>query len=196
VTVIVFGAVEGVVDDAVVRRIVRATDHEIGPIHVKDGKQALLQKLHGYNAAALFVPWLVLVDLNGDAPCAPPFVAQHLPTPKGNMLFRVAVRQVEAWLLADRARFARFLRVSPAKLSNDPDSLPNAKRVVGELAHQSTDRRIREEVAPRPGSGLQVGPAYVARMIEFIGLAWEPDEAAVRSDSLRRCLDRLRSLQD
>ena len=46
----------------------------------------------------------------------------------------------------------------------------------------------------RPGSGRKVGPAYVARMIEFIELVWMPDDAEIRSDSLSRCLGRLRLL--
>lgn len=191
---IVSGAVEGPVDDAVVRRLLRETGHIVGPIHIKSGKSPLLAKLHGYDAAAQIAPWLVLVDLNGDAPCAALFVAEHLSAPSDHMLFRVAVRQVEAWLLADKRHFARFLRVSQARLSNDPDSLSNSKRVVVEVARHSSDRRVRQEMVPQPGSGRQVGPGYVARMIEFVELHWRVDEAELRSESLRRCLDRLRSL--
>jgi hypothetical protein len=192
--VIVSGAVEGPVDDAVVRRLLRQSGHEVGPIYIKNGKAALLQKLLGYNAAAQLGPWLVLVDLNGDAPCASPFVAKHLPSPAEHMIFRVAVRQVEAWLLADRSRFARFMRVSQTRLPNDPDSLVNSKKSLIEIARHSSDRRVREEVLPQAGSGRQVGPGYVASMIEFIELYWKPEEAAARSDSLRRCLGRLSAL--
>jgi hypothetical protein len=191
---IVSGAVEGPVDDAVVRKVLRACGHEPGSIHIKNGKSGLLEKLTGYNTAAQIAPWLVLVDLNGDASCAPPFVAACLPSPAEQMIFRVAVRQVEAWLLADRSRFARFLKVSQARLPRDPDSLPDAKRVVTDIARHSSDRRIREEMVSRPGSGRKVGPAYVARMIEFIELVWMPDDAEIRSDSLSRCLGRLRLL--
>jgi hypothetical protein len=37
--------------------------------------QQLLERLGGYNNAARFSPWLVLVDLDRDADCPPPFVA-------------------------------------------------------------------------------------------------------------------------
>jgi hypothetical protein len=191
---IVSGAVEGPVDDAVVRRLLRETGHVVGPIHIKNGKAPLLEKLHGYNAAAQIAPWLVLVDLNGDAPCAPVFVGKHLSEPADQMLFRVAVRQVESWLLADRPNFAHFLRVSKALLWNDPDSLVNSKRAVVDVAGKSSDRKVRQAMVPQPGSGRQVGPGYVARMIEFVELRWRIDEAEARSESLRRCLDRLRSL--
>ena len=37
----------------------------------KSGKGALLERLLNYNQAARFAPWLVVVDLNRDAECAP-----------------------------------------------------------------------------------------------------------------------------
>jgi AAA domain, putative AbiEii toxin, Type IV TA system len=84
--------------------------------------------------------------------------------------------------------------VMPRTRPRDPDSLPDAKRVVTDIARHSSDRRIREEMVSRPVSGRKVGPAYVARMIEFIELVWMPDDAGIRSESLSRCLGRLRLL--
>lgn len=185
---VVSGAVEGLLDDAVLRRMLREAGHDPGPIHIKNGKSAVLEKLEGYNAAAGFMPWVVLVDLNGDADCAPTFVAEHLQAPAEQMLFRVAVRQVEAWLLADVVRFARFIGVSRARLPGNPESLANSKRAVVEIARYSKRRSVREEIVPNPASGRQVGPGYVASMIEFVQTSWNPEEAAARSDSLRRCL--------
>jgi hypothetical protein len=192
--VVVSGAVEGPVDDAVLRRILREVGHDAGPIHIKNGKAAVLGKLDGYNAAASLMPWLVLVDLNGDAHCAPAFVAEQMSSPADQMMFRVAVRQIEAWLLADSGRFAHFMRVSQARVPGDPDSLANSKRVVVEIAQHSRDRQIREQMVPGAGSGRAVGPGYVARMIEFVQRHWDPGQAAVRSDSLHRCLYRLSAL--
>jgi hypothetical protein len=192
--VVVSGAVEGLLDDAVLRRILREVGCNAGPIHIKNGKSAVLEKLDGYNAAARLMPWVVLVDLNGDAACAPTFVAEHVKSPSELLQFRVAVRQVEAWLLADAGRIARFLRVSGARLPGDPDSLENSKRAIVEIARHSRDRSVREEIIPSPGSGRQVGPGYVARMIEFVQTGWHPAEAAARSESLYRCLRCLSAL--
>ncbi len=113
---VVSGAVEGVVDEAVLRRLVRDSGHHAGSVYTKHGKSGLLEKLSGYNDAARIVPWVVLVDLDGDAECPPPFVAQHLPGPAPEMHFRVAVRQIEAWLLADRPQLARFLGVQRSEV--------------------------------------------------------------------------------
>ena len=185
---IVSGVVEGAVDDAVLRRLLWDAGHGVGPIHVKNGKAGVLAKLHGYNAAAEFGSWLVLVDLNGDESCAPTFAANLLPNPGPGMRLRVAVRQVEAWLLADKRRFAQFLRVGQARIPENPDALADAKQFVVDLARRSSSSSVRADLVPTRGSGRRVGPGYVPRMIEFIESAWAPDEASSRSESLRRCV--------
>jgi hypothetical protein len=64
--VVIAGAVEGLIDEAVMRCLVRHIGAETGPIHGRNGKHHLLQKLDGYNQAARNSPWLVLVDLDQD----------------------------------------------------------------------------------------------------------------------------------
>lgn len=192
---VVSAAVEGVIDDAVVRRLLLETKHVPGPIHIKNGKPNVLKNLGGYNSAAKLSPWVVLLDLNGDADCAPSFIEAHLESPAKHMLLRLAVRQVEAWLLADRVRLARFLHVSQARVPRDPDFLADSKCALVDLARHSSDRRVREGLVPTAGSGIKVGPAYVAMLIDYIEHRWVPATACERSESLRRCVDRLSSLQ-
>lgn len=111
-SVIISGAVEGMVDEAVLTRLVDEAGGQVGPIYGKNGKSHLRRVLGGYNNAARFSPWLVLVDFDQDAECAPPLVAAWLPAPAPMMRLRVALRAIEAWLLADRERLAGFLRVA------------------------------------------------------------------------------------
>jgi hypothetical protein len=190
----VSGAVEGIVDEAVVRVVLGHVGRYVGPIHVQGGKLKLLAKLRGFNEAARFSPWLVLVDLNGDAPCAPPFVAATLPSPSSQMTFRVAVRQAEAWLLADRERIAKFLRVSRAIVPVDPEREYDAKVAMVNIARASRDRLVREDMVPAERSGRKTGPNYAGRLIEFATKDWRPEIAAERADSLDRCLQRLAAL--
>lgn len=190
-------AVEGLVDEEVLRRLVEYVGAFPGPVHGKHGKQYLRQRLDGYNQAARFSPWVVLVDLNNDAHCAPPLRQAWLPRPAARMCFRVAVRAVEAWLLADRERIAGFLRVPVARIPVDPESVNDPKRFTVDLARHSVNRDIREDMVPRPGSGRAVGPAYTSRIIEFVSdrqVGWRPAVAARSANSLRRCLDCLRNL--
>ena len=192
--VVLAAAVEGLIDEAVVRRLAKHVGMEVGPVHGKNGKGHLRQRIAGYNNAARISPWIVLVDLNRDAECAPPLRDAWLHQPATNMCFRVAVREVESWLLADRGRLARFLRVPISRVPTTPEAIEDPKRALVELAARSRRRDIREDMVPRPGSGRTVGPAYASRLIEFVGTHWNPEVAAGSSDSLRRCLLRLREI--
>jgi hypothetical protein len=111
------------------------------------------------------------------------------------MCFRVAVRAVEAWLLADGEAIAGFLGVARTAIpSRSPDDLDDPKRMLVEIAKSSRRREIREDMVPRPASGRSVGPAYASRLIEFATSAWRPEVAAMCSESLRRAIASLERL--
>lgn len=80
-------AVEGIVDEAVLRRLILHIGARPGPVHGRQGKQLLQQRITGYNEAARFEKWAVLVDLDGDADCAPPLVASWLLNPSPRCVF-------------------------------------------------------------------------------------------------------------
>jgi len=187
-------AVEGEVDAAVVERLADHSGVSVSEIYGKNGKAALKQRLSNYNNAAQFAPWLVLVDLDNDFSCAPDLVVSWLPNPARQMRFRVAVRQVEAWLLADRERIAGFLGVRKSQVPSSPEDLTDAKRALIDLARRSRRRDIRVDMVPRPSSGRKVGPAYVSRIIEYVYEAWRPRVAASNAASLAKCLRRLRAI--
>lgn len=191
---VVSGAVEGLVDEAVLRRLVEEAGGVLDHVYVAHGKPALQKSIAGYNNAARFSPWVVLVDLDRDAPCAPPYVAAWLPAAASLMRLRVAVRAVESWLLADRRNLASFLRVPLARIPVSPDALPDPKRTLVSLSRQSRRGDIREDMVPRDSSGRSTGPAYASRLVEFVTTRWSPADAARSSDSLRRCRQRIREL--
>ncbi|MCL5045778.1 MAG: DUF4276 family protein [Actinobacteria bacterium] len=200
-TIPVYAAVEGLVDEAVIRRIVESAGANLSRVHGKTGKQGLLKNMRGYDNAARLAPWIVIVDLDNDGECAPALLHRlvregRVPDPS-HLCVRVAVREVEAWLLADHEGLARFLSVAPSLMPVDPDSVGDPKRVMVDLARRSRKRAIREDMVPRPGSGRAQGRAYTSRLIEFVGTpgsGWRPDVGARRSDSLRRCIDAVREL--
>jgi hypothetical protein len=49
---VVSGAVEGIVDEAVLRRLLEQAGAIIGPVYVMGGKARLREKAHAYNLAA------------------------------------------------------------------------------------------------------------------------------------------------
>lgn len=191
---VIAAAVEGLVDEAVVRRLTAHVGAALGDVHGRRGKAYMRERIAGFNNAARHAPWFILVDLDGDADCAPPLRTAWLPNPSPRLCFRIAVREVEAWLLADGERLADFLRISRARIPSDPERLASPKAQMVTLARNSRRRDIREDMIPRPGSGRGEGPAYASRLIEFVTTHWRPDEAARHSDSLRRAIDCLRRL--
>lgn len=192
--IVISAAVEGIVDEAVVHKLITHIGAMPGTIYGKQGKSSLRAKITGYNNAARHAPWMVLVDLDQDHECAPPLLDAWLPEPSPLLCFRVAVHEVEAWLLADAEHLANFLRIPRNTVPANPDELLNPKATMVNLARSSRNKAVREDMIPRQESGRQVGPAYSSRLIEFVCSSWHPDSAARRSDSLRRALLGLRRL--
>lgn len=195
--VYVSGAVEGPSDELALRRIVEGRGGVLTRVHVQGGKAGLRRALPGYNAAARRSPWIVLVDLDQDFSCAGALAADWISQPSSLMRFRVVVRQLESWLLADAGRFSEWFRVRKGAIPTSPDSLADAKGTLLSLVASSRNRAIRTDMTPRPGSGRRIGPAYPSRLMEFIGDGadgWRPEVAARSSISLAKCIARLDEL--
>jgi len=191
---VISAAVEGPVDEAVVRKLIVHVGGIAGTICGKNGKANLRQRIRGFNHAAHYSPWIVLVDLNSDAECAPPLCREWLPDLAPHLCFRVAVKEVEAWLMADIESMASFLSIARAKIPADPEDLLDPKTMMVNMARRSRRWAVRADMVPREGSGRPVGPAYTSRLIEFVQNRWRPDIAAERAASLHRAISCLRRL--
>ena len=187
-------AVEGIVDEAVARCVVREVGANPEAVYGKKGKAHLRGRLSCYNQAAEYNNWFVLIDLDQDAVCAPACVRLLRLTVAPRMCLRIAVREVESWLLADSEKLAGFLSVSPDLIPRDPESVADPKAMMVALAARSRLRAVREDMVPRPGSRRVIGPAYPSRLIEFADKHWRPQIALRCSDSLNRAVRRLRSI--
>jgi hypothetical protein len=186
-------AVEGATDVPVVKRLLATAGLTLGPVYIAEGKSRLDDRLNAYNRAAARSPWLVVRDLNGDEPCASVLVGRLLPAPARHMRFRIAVHSMESWLLADKERIARYLAVSPARITASPDSLLQPKLELLSIVRHSRNRSVREDILPLPGTSATIGPGYTQRVTEFATTHWRPAVAAESSPSLDRCLAALRA---
>ncbi len=189
--------VEGITDEPVAKRLLEYVGLTVGNVFGRNGKSDLLRRLPNYNQAARsrLTPWFVLRDLDNDAVCASQAIQKWLPQPSEGMRLRVAVRAIEAWMMADAEHLAAFLSVSSSRMPTNPDSETDPKQTLINVARSSSSRSIREGFVPRHGSGARVGPLYVERLITFAQSHWQPDEAATRSESLRRCIQALSTLK-
>lgn len=193
-TTVVTVACEGDGDVPIAKRLLEHVGLAMGTHYPCDGKGNLDKRLNAYNNAAKHAPWLVLRDLDTDADCAPTLVSEKLPTPGSQMAFRIAVRAAEAWLMADRERFATFFGVPITKVPREPESVRDPKTELLNLARRSKRREIRESVPVQKGMSSRVGPGYVEKIGAFATDHWRPDIAAVAAPSLAACIRRLRSL--
>jgi hypothetical protein len=158
------------------------------------GNGYIRKRINGFNRACIASPFLVLTDLD-QAPCPSELIANWFRRPMHpNMLFRVAVREVESWLLADIEGYARFLGISEANFPTNPENEANPKRTLITLARRSRKRSIKEDIIPI-NSNAAIGPNYNGRLMEFVFDHWSIDRAMTRSKSLRRAYDRLQSFE-
>jgi hypothetical protein len=187
-------AVEGFSDEGAAQAILNSCGLGVRKFFGGHGKHALLKKLPGYNAGAAFSPWLVLIDLDNDAYCPGQKCSDWLSDPSDLMCFRIVVRSIESWLLADAVAISRFLGVRKGVVPPCPEDLPDPKETVISLARRSSNRLIRDGLVPREGSGARVGPTYASDIREFARSQWRPEVAAEAAPSLKKSMDRIREL--
>ena len=116
----IYGAVEGDVDEIVLRRLLDRKNFFIAGIYGRQGKDYLKHKISNYNNAAKYNYWIVLVDLNSSANCAPSLISNWLPKPSPFMSLRVVVHAIESWLLSDKERIAHFLSITKRLIPSHP----------------------------------------------------------------------------
>ena len=103
------------------------------------------------------------------------------------MCLRLAVRQVEAWLLADRESFAARFDIR-RRLPESPEAEPDPKATVVNLCRGSGSRDVRGAMVPRPESGRKVGPEYAANIRSYAEHDWDPERARTSAPSLDRAI--------
>lgn len=149
------------------------------------------RNIYGFNKASKGMPYMILTDLDTKE-CAPSMIREWLPAGRNhNLIFRIAVREVESWLLADRSGFAKFLGISRDKMPKNPDGLIDPKAQLINLTRTSRKRDLREDIVPRVRSTAKQGPAYNERLVSFVREAWNPSKACQQSPSLERTLKAL-----
>jgi hypothetical protein len=145
-------------------------------------------------AASRAMPVLLLTDLD-QASCAPALIRAWLAHGKSpDLIFRVAVREAEAWVLADSERFARFLGVGENRIPADPEALADPKRTLLALVRTCKRGSLKREMLPAKGAMSPMGLGYNSLLCGFVRSEWRSSEASLRSASLRRTRLRIAEL--
>lgn len=185
-------AVEDELSEAISIQILKKFDIEIWDTIRGEGKTYLQQKALELNRSATGVAIFMLTDLDSPRNCPPKLIRSWI---KGHLnprfFFRVAVMEVESWVMADRKGIAEFLSISINRIPQNPDNIPNPKEFLVALARRSKKKTVRAALIPAQGTILPIGNEYNNFLSEFVQEHWNIERAATVSPSLKRTLDRL-----
>lgn len=148
------------------------------------------KNIGGFNEAARGCPFFILTDLD-NVDCAPTLIEDWLgESAHPNLIFRIAVREVEAWLLADIEGFSKFTGLSEANFRDNIEEIADPKAELLQLVKRCRIRKIKEDILPKNEFAV-VGPNYNGRLGEFVMKHWSISRAIKRSDSLKRAMRHL-----
>src|SRR5688572_13918341 len=109
----------------------------IGNRYSRGGIGYIARSLPGFNLAARGVPFLVMADLDTNT-CPRELIDSWLRAAQHpNLIVRIAVKEVESWLLADRKHISRFLGVPVTRLPMNADAISDPKQLLVNLARSS-----------------------------------------------------------
>jgi hypothetical protein len=191
-------AVEDELSEVFLRTLLRqiAQEYCVGACYRRGGFGYLRKTIDGFNNAAKGTPFLVLTDLDA-CQCAPALIREWLPGKEmqPNLLFRVAVHEIESWVLADRKAFAEFAGIRTDLIPDNVDSLSDPKQFLIGLVRKCRKRDLKNDIVPAKNSTARQGPDYNGRLAQFVLNFWRHREALPHSESLSRAAGKLLSFR-
>ncbi len=181
--------------DMLVRLVSHARPQlSIRSVEVTRGNTRIAASIGKYaRASQAGVAHIILTDLDRVA-CPPSLIAEwNVPEVPGYLLFRVAVREVESWLLADNTGLAKFLGIPASKISMQPDEVNDPKENLMNLVRRCRNKRLKQDILPETGSTAKKGVFYNERFGRFVRIDWNLERAAKLSPSLNKALLRIGS---
>jgi hypothetical protein len=187
-------AVEDILGEVVAQELLKQSDRRfaLGTCLGRKGFGYLKKKIGHFNKSAKGIPLLVITDLD-QGKCAPRLIADWLPSPKhNNLIFRVAVREIESWLLADRDNISKFLGIRVSDIPLNPDEIIDPKALVINLAAKSKKSNVRKAIVPAHKSTAKIGPDYNGILSSFVQRDWSVNDAMKYSPSLFRACEAIK----
>lgn len=184
-------ATEDVLSEAVMERLIASSGHSWSSAVKlrKNGCGYLRKKINELIKLSNRIPVILLTDLDRCA-CAPGLIrdwtgGRALPA---GMRFRVAVREIETWLMADVEGLSEFLRIPADRFPVDPEAVLDPKRLLLNLVQKHGTRALKAELLPASKAKAGCGLGYNALFGTFARDVWDPRRASCRSDSLARMI--------
>ena len=192
---------EGRSDEVVAAKVILAAGALPGTSYGRPsrGKANLDRRVQGLNAGVAFGrPILILRDFDHDAACPAALVAKMLPARHPNCFLRICVREVEAWLMADRAEYARACGLPIGAVPSRPEEIDDLKAVVLGWVAASRAPKLKRHLDDARRRAVADWAALGEWHAVFATSAWDPVRAATSgaAPSLARTLNRLRATLD
>ncbi len=187
-------AVEDLLSEVVVHALLCQSGKRfiIDACYGKKGSGYLKKRIEGFNEAARIKPFLILTDLD-NTECAPSLIGNWLRHPQSNnLIFRIAVREVESWVMAHRNAFSSYFKIPEELLPLKPDEIENPKSQLIEVVKKSKIREYKEAIIPSSNSTATIGPNYNVILGTFIANKWNAEKAAKYSPSLLRAVSAIK----
>ena len=194
-TIPILIAVEDALSEAVLRAMFEQSSRTFAVGHClgREGSGYLKNNMRKFNKAAIGIPFFVLTDLD-QTDCPPTLINRWLTVQNHeNLIFRIAVREIESWLLAHREAFASFLGIQKSQLPLSPDDLEDPKSFLLKLTKKSKKQSLKKAIVPAAGSTAKIGPDYNGVLISFVYNFWQVKEASKISPSLNRAFSAIKA---
>lgn len=186
---------EDILSEAVIDRIIAVNRFCV--VYTRNlgrGNGYIKKKIRAFNRAARVMHYFVLTDCDNHS-CVVELIQDYLPDPvHNNMIFRVAVNEVESWILADREGFAKYMGIDHNLVPMNTDSIPYPKQCLINMARKSRNKHLRTGIVPKDGSTATQGPYYNSCLIPFVQQSWDLDNACKHSNSLLRAVMAIRQI--
>lgn len=189
-------AVEDRLSEAVGHKLLVYFDMEPTTTIGNRGSDYLKKRARDLNRTAKGFPVFLLTDQDSPKRCPIEIMKGWLRAPcNEGFIFRIAVMEIESWIMADRQAFASFIGIDTNDISDNPDSIENPKEFMLDLVRKHGKRDLKNALLPSPGSTARVGPEYNPVMSRFVARQWDVRRAGSESPSLQRAISALDSFK-
>lgn len=195
-------AVEDALSESVAKRLIReyVPGSEVTRVFGLGGISSVKSRISALNQMSRYDgPVLALADSDDPGKC-PLVLVRELSgklTISPNMLIRIAVPEIESWIMADRNGIAQWLGIALNTVPRSPETLIDPKRTMVQLASRSRKRALRQGIAPNHVLGThRTGAEYNILLDEFVTQHWNPEAARANAPSLSRAIARIAQLPD
>lgn len=181
---------------AVMRKILRSRGIRPGLPYGGNGYGYIEKNISKYNQPSVRMPFFALTDLDNRPICPGRLVENWLgeSTPRPHLVFRVAVNEVETWLMADRENFQNYFGIPPGNIPQDVENIPDPKQFFFNIIRRASEKGdIKRDILPT--GNARIGPLYNEHLEQFTYRFWNINTASHNSRSLNKTIDRINELK-